>query len=166
MNPYEVRNFLREVLVSNQDHEVGSLMLEVKNFKSVHNLNPDILLFQAIHVILDSANLHKTKDVSEWHTPIQKQTRPFKNLWNYTTQITDSAERAECIFQIFEYCQNPKRPHLKKGFPYIVSTLSSEQILCPLSVAEFIDAMTLSDDDSEKEVGDELKRVYSNSCPW
>lgn len=166
MNPYEVRNFMRDVLVSNQDNDVDSLMLEVKNFRSVHNLNPDILLFQALHVILDSAKLHKVKNIEEWHTPIREQTRPFRNLWAYTSQITDSTERAECIFQIFEYCQNPKRPHLKNGFPYIVSALSAEQILCPLSVAEFIDAMNLSDDESEKEVGDELKRVYSNSCPW
>ena len=169
---HKIRHFLQEVMLPKlqngtyEDLGVDALMLEIKNFKNVNNLPPMCLLSQAIQLLLDESRLHKSPDYSEWKDMIKHTFQPFRSFWQYATMITDTCDRTECIFQVYEYCQNPKRPHLKKGFPYIISTLLGGDILCPVSTAEFTDAMLCSEEESERQVGEDIQPFLSQSCPW
>ncbi len=54
VRPDEIRTFLREVFAPTlagaeaPTEGVDAVLLEVKNFKNVHNLNPSQVLFQSI----------------------------------------------------------------------------------------------------------------------
>jgi hypothetical protein len=175
--PHEVRQFLREIFAPKlkreknapadyEDDTVDALMLEIKNFKNVHRIDPGDLLFQSIQVLLDDARLHKTPDYMDWAGCMKLTFQPFRSVWKYTNLIANEDDQAECVFQIYEYCQNPKRPHLRDGFPYIISTLVGGDILCSEASAMFVDAMLQSDDEAEKVVGEQLQPILSYSCPW
>ena len=173
MRQDQIRTFLREVFEPHlnpkafvyRDAEVDPVVLEVKNFKCVYQIEPSELMFEAIQVLLDQSNLHKTP-VLDWNENIKRRFAPFRSLWTYTKNITDAEDRTDCIMNVFEYCSNPKRPHLQRGFPHIVSSLLAGDILCPVSAANFVDAMLRSDEDSERQVGHTMQPMLSQSSPW
>ncbi len=172
VRPDEIRTFLREVFAPTlagaeaPTEGVDAVLLEVKNFKNVHNLNPSQVLFQSIQVLLDASNLHRHPNPEDWHDCIKKTFRPFGSLWQYTRAITDQDDRSECLFDLYDYCQNQKRPHLKRGFPYIVTSLLAGDIVCPIAAASFVDAMLRSDEANERDEGHALQPFLSRSCPW
>jgi len=166
--PFEVKNFLREVLVPTggyQDSEVDATLLEIKNYKNINNLEAMVLMSSAVQVLLDQCGLHKAEP-DRWKNAIKSKFKPFQSVWTYLRHISDEQDRCECIFDLYEYCQNPKRPHLQKGFPHIFTSLLAGDIICPVSAAQFVDAMKRSEDGEEQQQGEQLAPLLTQSCPW
>lgn len=166
MQPFEIRQVLNDLLVmpTQKTFGVDALMLELKNFRNVHNLEAYQLLGNSVIVLLDRCNL--TRNIPEdWPKVIGNVFRPYLPVWQYYQTIADDEARSECIFQVFEYCQNPKRPHLGPGFYYIIGSLLAGGIICPVSALQFVEAMELSEEEEERKAGKKLLPLLSRSWP-
>ncbi len=167
----EAISFMKDVLVVNPDGYVDDyvdpIVFEVKNFKNVSNSEPSDILSAAIQVLLDRCNLHKyNNNLDAWHDLIRKEFQKFNNLWSYVNNITEPRDRCQSILDLYEYCQNEKRPHLQKGFYQITTSLQSGSIFCVLSTEQFCETMERSEEIHEKETGKKLRPYLSRSCPW
>jgi len=169
MLDYQIQAVLQDLLLvgttTYRDESVDDVMLEIKNLKNTNNLSAAQLLGNSVTVLLNRIPLQRF-DVEEWSSEIARTCKPFENLWHYLRYIADNDDREELVFRVYEYCQNPKRPHLRDGFGYIVSALLAGGILCEVSAAGFIQAMENSDDSEEQKVGSRLVPFLSRSCPW
>jgi len=170
MLDYQIQVVLQELLGVNggttyRDEQIDELMLEIKNLKNTNNLSASQLLGNSVLVLLNRIPLQRF-DVEDWSTEISRTCKPFENLWGYLRRISDDDDREELVFRMYEYCQNPKRPHLREGFGFIVSALLAGNILCEVSAAKFIEAMENSDDASERSSGANLVPFLTRSCPW
>lgn len=168
MQAFEIRNVLNELLTPPvavpETYGVDAFMLEIKNFRNVNNLEAYQLLGNSVLVLLDRCNL--SQQVPEkWPTTIGSILQPYSGLWQYLKTISDDQDRSECIFQVFEYCQNPKRPHLKPGFYYIIGSLLAGNIVCPVSILLFIEAMNSSEEEEERQTGKKIEPLLSQSWP-
>jgi len=168
MLDYQIQVILQELLVkpnTYRDEQIDELMLEIKNLKNTNNLSAAQLLGNSVLVLLNRIPLQRFL-VDDWAAEISQTCKPYENLWQYLRRISDDSDREELVFQIYEYCQNPKRPHLRNGFGFIVSSLLAGNILCEVSAAKFIEAMENSDDETERAAGITLVPFLSRSCPW
>ena len=170
MLDYQIQTILQELLVepsqnAYQDDQVDALMLEIKNLKNSNDLNAAQLLSNSVLVLLNRLPLHRNA-VDDWPNLVSRTFKPFSNLWHYLRCIADDDDKSECIFQVYEYCQNPRRPHLEAGFGIIISSLLAGDIICPVSAVKFIEAMENSDDVNERHAGVQLVPFLSRSCPW
>jgi len=169
MENYAVRDVLRDLLVpyaSNtyRDETVDAFMLEIKNFRNTNNLGAHQLLSSAVLVLLDRCNFHKNV-VEDWPKVFNNVFQPYLPLWKYLATISTDDDRSECVFQVFEYCQNPKRPHLGPGFYYIIGSLMAGNIVCPISAMQFTEAMQQSDEEDERRVAKKMVSFLSKSWP-